>query len=96
MPITIYAGETLLSIEGRPVRTLVAAKSRNRARRLLERVSVFISAHAFRTSWEESESPQERSMAQEEGIWIKRQTPPRYLRLDWSAGRLYSAEPRAD
>lgn len=85
------AGETLLSIEGRPVRTLVAAKSRNQARRLLERVSVFISAHAFRT-WEEAESPQERSMAQEEGIWIKRQTPPMYLRLDWSVGRLYTRQ----
>ncbi len=93
MPIKVFVGESRLSIDGLPVRTLVAATGQTRARALLERVSVHVSRHMFLTYWPVTESKHECSVAKEEGIWVQtRKRPREYQRLDWSAGRLYKEE----
>lgn len=98
MPLKMFAGRSHLTVDGNPVRTLVAASSQHRARALLERVSVFVSVSKFSRYWPVSERQYEQGMATEEGIWLQTQIdPPEFQRLDWSVGRLYDEEDgRAD
>lgn len=93
MPLKMFAGQSHLTTDGNPVRTLVAANSQQRARALLARVGVVVSVSKFSRYWPMTERVYEQAMAEEEGIWLQvQEEPPEYQRLDLSVGRLYDEE----